>query len=73
MPRAVIQKIMIARLIITSPKLLLMEDPLHFIPETEKKAIVEYIMSPERPWTALVVSDYHYWEEHSSKTITLNG
>lgn len=73
LPRSVIQKIMIARLIITSPKLLLMEDPLHFIPETEKKAIVEYIMSPERPWTALVVSDYHYWEEHSSKTITLNG
>lgn len=72
LPRAVIQKIMIARLIVCEPKLLLMEDPLLFVDDAEKRRIVDYIMAPERPWTVLVVSDYSYWETRSNRIITLN-
>ena len=71
LPRGIIQKIMIARLIITEPKLLLLEDPLHFVSEEEKWTIVDYLMAPERSWTLVVVSDFKYWEEHCNKVITL--
>ncbi|NJC25432.1 peptidase domain-containing ABC transporter [Neolewinella antarctica] len=73
LPRAVIQKIMIARIIITEPKLLLLEDPLIFVGETESNRIIDYLMSPERPWTVLVVSHDPYWKERSSRIFNLDS
>ncbi|OAV44458.1 peptidase domain-containing ABC transporter [Lewinella sp. 4G2] len=72
LPRSIIQKIMIARLIIGSPKLLLMEDPLMFVSDDEKDRIIEYMMSPDRPWTAVVVSNYHYWGKRATTTLNLD-
>ena len=72
LPRSIIQKILIARIILGEPKLLLMEDPLIFIEEKEKKRIIDYIMSPERNWTVVVVSDFYYWREKCSKTLVLH-
>lgn len=71
LPRSIIQKILIARIIIGNPKLLLMEDPLQFIEEEEKKRIIDFIMDKKRNWTVVVVSDFHYWKEKSDKTIEL--
>lgn len=71
LPRSVIQKILIARLIIGKPKLLLMEDPLQFIDNKEKKELIEYIMAKERNWTVVVVSDFYYWKEKCSREIKL--
>ena len=71
LPRSIIQKIQIARAIIHEPKLLIMEDPLQFINEKEKNSIIDYMTSDERPWTLIVVSDYHYWEEKTNRTIEL--
>ena len=71
LPRAVIQKVMIARIILTEPKLLLMEDPLIFVGDSEKHRIIDYLMSPDRPWTALVVSDDPYWVERADSIIDL--
>lgn len=72
LPRAIIQKIQVARLIIGQPKLLLMEDPLGFIENEEKKRIIDYIMSKDRNWTVIVVSDFLYWKEKSDKEINLS-
>ena len=71
LPRSIIQKILIARIIIGQPKLLLMEDPLQFIEVNEKKRIIDYIMDKQRNWTVLVVSDFYYWKEKSNKIIEL--
>ncbi|MFK7932651.1 MAG: peptidase domain-containing ABC transporter [Saprospiraceae bacterium] len=71
LPRSIIQKLQIARIIINKPKLLLMEDPLQFIQEDEKKRIIDYIMDEEREWTVLVVSDFYYWGERSGRIIRL--
>ena len=73
LPRSIIQKIMIARLIIGKPKLLLMEDPLSFIDDKEKNRIIDYFMSKERNWTVIVVSDYQYWKDKCDKEISLNN
>lgn len=72
LPRGVIQKLLVARIIIGEPKLLLMEDPLQFMQEEEKKRIIDYIMDEQRKWTVLVVSDYYYWKEKSNRVIELN-
>lgn len=71
LPRSIIQKLLVARIIIGRPKLLLMEDPLQFIEEEEKKMIIDYIMNEDRNWTVLVVSDFYYWKEKSDKIIEL--
>lgn len=71
LPRSIIQKLLIARIIIGEPKLLLMEDPLLFIEEKEKKRIVDYITNPQRNCTILVVSDFHYWKEKCNRVLEL--
>jgi ABC-type bacteriocin/lantibiotic exporter with double-glycine peptidase domain len=72
LPRSIIQKILIARIIISKPKLLLMEDPLLFIDDEEKKRIIDFIMDKNQDWTVLVVSDFYYWREKCDKIIDLS-
>ena len=71
LPRSLIQKMLIARTIIGEPKLLLMEDPLQFVSDAEKDKIIDYIMSPERNWTVIVVADYFYWKQKCAQAIEL--
>ncbi len=73
LPRSIIQKLLIARLILTKPKLLLLEDPLFFIEENEKIQIVDYLMDPKREWTVVVISDFYYWAEKCTQIIDLNN
>ncbi len=72
LPRSIIQKLLIARILVAQPKLILLEDPLQFVKEAEKKEIIDYIMSPERDWTVVVVADYYYWKEKTTSTINLS-
>jgi len=72
LPRSIIQKLLIARILVARPKLLLLEDPLQFVEEKTKKEIIDYIMSPERGWTVVVVADYYYWKEKTTTTINLS-
>lgn len=73
LPRSMIQKLLIARIIINNPKLLIMEDPLQFIDNEEKKRIIDYLTAPQRPWTLIVVSDFDYWKEKTTQTIDLGN
>lgn len=73
LPRSIIQKILLARIIVGEPKLLVMEDPLHYVSETEKLRLINYIMSPERPWSVFVVADHEYWKKLSNKVIRLEN
>lgn len=72
LPRSVIQKLHLARIIVGNPSLILMEDPLQFLEDKEKNRIIDYMMSPERDWTVIVVADYNYWQKKSTKTIQLS-
>nr|WP_255785050.1 ABC transporter ATP-binding protein [Membranihabitans maritimus] len=72
LPRSIIQKILIARLLIGNPKLLLMEDPLQFIEDAEKIRIIDYIMSKDREWTVIVISDFNYWKKQCDKILDLS-
>lgn len=72
LPRSIIQKLLIARILVNEPKLLLLEDPLQFVEEKDKKTIIDYITAPERNWTVIVVGDYYYWKEKCSSSIHLS-
>lgn len=71
LPRSVIQKLQIARTIVGKPLLLLLEDPLQFVNESEKKKIIDYIMSPDRDWTVIVIADCPHWKSKATKIIEL--
>jgi len=71
LPRSIIQKILIARIIISKRKLLLLEDPLQFLEVSEKRRIIDYLMDENRDWTLIVVSDFYYWKEKSTQIIEL--
>lgn len=71
LPRSIIQKLLIARIVVHKPKLLIMEDPLQSVEEDEKNKIIDYIMHPRQSWTVLVVGDYPYWKEKSTQIIQL--
>lgn len=71
LPRSLIQKLHIARLVVGRPQLVLMEDPLQFIANDEKDAIIDYLTDSQWPWTLLVISDYHYWQTRCAHQIDL--
>jgi len=70
-PMSTAQKIILARVLVNNPQLLLLEDPLQFIDEDEKNNIIDYIMSPNKPWTVVVIADYQYWAQKSNQIIKL--
>lgn len=72
LPRSIIQKLQIARVILSRPTLLLMEEPLHFVNESEKNRIIDYLMHRDRNWTLVVVSDYDYWSKTCDRVLELH-
>jgi ABC-type bacteriocin/lantibiotic exporter with double-glycine peptidase domain len=73
LPRGIIQKIQVARILIHQPKLLLLEEPLQFLEESEKIRIIDYLTSDSYKATIIVVSDFYYWQKKCQRTIDLNS
>jgi ABC-type bacteriocin/lantibiotic exporter with double-glycine peptidase domain len=61
LPRSITQKMLLARAIIDSPRLLIMEAQLKNIDEFEEHAIIDYLVGPERPWTLITVTTSPYF------------
>ncbi len=68
----VIQKIKLARAIVSRPSVLILDEPLlHLIPkETEK--ISKFLMDKKQEWTIIIVSDCPHLAPLADKIITLN-
>ena len=73
LPRSIIQRLLIARVIINEPKLLQLEDPLQFVSDEEKRRIIDYLTSEERNWTLVVVADCSYWKLKATQKINLSN
>lgn len=65
------KKIVLARAILKSPKVLILEDALDRFNRAETKAIVDYLSHPDRPWALIVVSFSNVWINKCSEIITL--
>ena len=67
------KKIILARAIIKSPKLLILEDPLDQFSMEEAANIITYITDPKHTWSLIVVSANKQWESSCSTIVTLDN
>jgi len=67
------QKILLARSIVSKPKILFYEDPLDKMDEDASKEIIEFITHPSNQWTVIVSSKNKYWEEKCTRKITMEN
>lgn len=68
---ASIQKILIARCLITKPKLLFLEEPVEKLDKYSAGEIIDFLTSPENPWTLVVIAKGNYWKEKCTRILTL--
>lgn len=71
LPRSLVQKLLIARSIADKPRLLLLEDSFEYIDTKERQEIIDYLFSPERPWTLVAVSSDPYVVEKATVHYTM--
>ncbi|GAA4111840.1 ATP-binding cassette domain-containing protein [Aquimarina addita] len=71
-PYTISKRIILARAIIHTPKLLLLKDPLDHFEKEEAQEIINFLTSPERPWGIIVSSRNECWEIDINRTIHLN-
>lgn len=71
-PFTVSKRIVLARSIIHSPKLLLLKDPLEHFEKEETERIITYLTAPERPWALVVSSRNVQWKKHCGQTIKIS-
>jgi len=66
------KRIVLARAIIHSPKLLLLKDPLEHFEEDEAEKIISYLTAPERPWALIVSTRSKQWQKHVTQTVVIS-
>lgn len=67
----VTRKIVLARAILKNPKLLILKEPLDQFDEEETSRIIDFITSPERPWSLIVVSKDNNWDSKVDRIIEI--
>ncbi|MFC4097344.1 peptidase domain-containing ABC transporter [Euzebyella saccharophila] len=71
-PHTVAKKIVLARSIVTKPKVLLLKDPLNLFDDVESQKIMEFLTDKNQPWTLIVASQDPRWKQNCHKVITMN-
>ncbi len=69
---SVIQKIILARCIISKPKVLFLEEPIDKSDKNTAKEIIDFLTNSENNWTLIVIAKDPYWEEKCDRTISLD-
>ncbi len=72
-PSSIIQKIIIARILIQNPKIIILEDALDKIDTKEVPSIIDFIIDECKEKTLIVVAKNEYWSNKIYKKITLNN
>ena len=74
LPSTVSKKIVLARSIVTKPKLLILKDPLDQLEEDEAKEIMNFLSDSANGWALVVVSANSIWVNKCTRVITMaNG
>ena len=72
-PRSAINKIILARAIVSKPTLLLLEDPLDHVPVAEKDEIIRKLTADSTPWSIIVTAVDPVWTKYISHSIELDN
>lgn len=70
--RSIIRRIILARGIVTKPRLLLLDEALFRFEYAEKIKLIRWLTDPERPWTLVAVSNDSDLAEHCDKVFILD-
>lgn len=70
--KSTFQKIIIARSIVNKPKLILLENHIDFIEETECKKIIDFITDKQNGWTLITISNNSYLQQKSDAVIYMS-
>ena len=65
------QKILLARSIVSKPKILFYEDPLDKMDEEATKEIIDFIADDKNKWTVIVSSKNEYWKQKCTRKIKM--
>jgi ABC-type bacteriocin/lantibiotic exporter with double-glycine peptidase domain len=65
------QKILLARSIVTKPKILFFEDPLDRMDDAVAKKIIDFLTSEKADWTLIVSSKNDYWKKKCGRIIKM--
>jgi ABC-type bacteriocin/lantibiotic exporter with double-glycine peptidase domain len=65
------QKILLARSIVSKPKVLFYEEPLDKMDEKASKEIIDFITDDKNKWTVIVSSKNDYWKQKCSRKIKM--
>ena len=68
---SLVERILLARAIITRPRLLLVDDVFHLFDPKDRKKIVDFIWDEKQPWTLVAASNLTMVCSHSTQTIKL--
>ena len=70
--KSIIQRIIIARSIVNKPKLILLENHIDFIEESERNKIIDFLTNKNHGWTLISVSNDLYLQSKSDIIINMN-
>ena len=70
---ASIQKILLARCLITNPKLLFLEEPVEKLDKYSAGEIIDFLTDPKNPWTLVVIAKGNYWKEKCTRILKLEN
>lgn len=71
LPSSIAQKILLARSIISKPKILFYEDALDKMDDDVAKEIIDFLTSDANHWTLIVSSKNDYWKKKCTRLITI--
>ena len=72
-PRSAMNKIILARAIVSKPKLLLLEDPLDHVPANEKEEIIRKLTTDDTPWSIIITAVDKIWTKYIDHEVELNN
>lgn len=73
LPKSTVQKLLLARSIADKPKLLLLEDALEHLDESERKDIVDFLLKKENDWTIVAVSADPYFQSKANRVYEMEN
>lgn len=70
-PRSAMNKIILARAIVTKPKLLILEDPLDHVPAVEKEVIIQRLTRTTNPWSIVITAVDEIWTKYIDHKVVI--
>ncbi|MCF8714863.1 ATP-binding cassette domain-containing protein [Joostella atrarenae] len=71
---SIVEKILLARCVLSDPRIIFLEEPLENVDKASSLDIVEYMTAPDKDWTLIVISKNPYWKSKCNKSFYMvNG